>query len=213
MAQTMIASEEDTITDGQIDDLANRLRDAARKHRHEVPRDAAQQALGFDNLGMRLFAAFRELVVAVAGLIVRHVENIDRAQTPKRAFVATTGRRTLYVNDDVAATMPQGEGASVNLVYFKPRPQAFDSSGWMSPANLDVEYEFNGLKPDPRAQAKDNQDNPALADEKPNACQWRDANGKSCFATFNEWHGERSVYVHRDVNDWNDYWLFAGVRK
>lgn len=212
MAETMIASvATNEMTDGQIEDLTNKLRDAARKHRHEAPKDAAQQALGVDNLGMRLFAVFRELVAAVSGLVVRRVENIGRAQTPKQAIKAT-GRK-LYVVDDVVATMPGGEGEGADLIYFKPRPQAFDANGWMSPANLEAEYEFNGLKSDPRAQAKDNQDNPAFADDKPNACQWKDKDGNYCCVAFRRWRDERVVHVGRDVVGWSGGWVFAGVRK
>ncbi|HEY4508887.1 MAG TPA: hypothetical protein VJC13_01220, partial [Candidatus Paceibacterota bacterium] len=71
MAKTMTASE---MTDGQIDTAVDSLRAAMRKHRSEIPKDAAQQALGVDNLGMRMFAVFRGLVEAVSNLIIRIVD-------------------------------------------------------------------------------------------------------------------------------------------
>ncbi len=33
-----------------------------------------------------------------------------------------------------------------------------------------------------------------------------------CYATFNDWNGERNVNVNRNDNDWLDSWVFAGVR-
>ena len=85
MAETMIASD---MTDGQIDDLANKLRDAARKHRNEVSKDVAQQVLGADNLGMRLFVILRQLAEAISNMIVRIVK-VNRNQFPKEAINAT----------------------------------------------------------------------------------------------------------------------------
>ncbi|MEK7579847.1 MAG: hypothetical protein AAB469_01490 [Patescibacteria group bacterium] len=47
------------MSDGQIETVVEQLRAAMRKHREEVQKDAAQQALGVDNLGMRMFVVFR----------------------------------------------------------------------------------------------------------------------------------------------------------
>ena len=52
MTQIMIASG---MSDGQIETAVQQLRAAMRKHRDEVQKDVAQQALGVDNLGMRMF--------------------------------------------------------------------------------------------------------------------------------------------------------------
>ena len=201
----MLASE---MTDGQIDDLANKLRDAARKHRGEINKDHAQEALRSDNIGMRLFAVFRAIVEEISRQVV-HIVMVDRTRTPRQAL-DVCGRRQ-YVDQKVAAAMPRGTGEKVKLTYFKPRPEAFDADGRLSPQKLDDEYKFHGLKPDPQAQIDDNAANPAFTDETPNACQWVDKDGKYCCATFGRWRGGRDVRVDRDDDDWVDGWSFGGV--
>lgn len=207
----MTASVETTnITNGQIEDLVDKLRAATRKHRREIPKDFAQQALGVDNLGMRLFTVFRDLVETMASAIIRIVK-VDRILTHEQQLAAT-GRKQ-YVSADVVAAMPRGEGSEVTLVYFKPDESAYDKNGWLSPAALTAEYEKRGLVPDPDAQAADNAANPAFADQTPNACQWQDADGNFCYASFYRWLGERHVYVRRFDRVWFDSWSFAGRRK
>lgn len=122
MAETMIAS----MSDGQIETAVEQLRAAMRKHRDEVEKDAAQQALGVDNLGMRMFSVFRGLAEAVSNMLVRQV-TVNRSRTPEEAIKAT-GRRK-YVNDAVVKTMPRGEGVDAAVYFFKPRPESsFNSS-------------------------------------------------------------------------------------
>ncbi len=75
------------------------------------------------------------------------------------------------------------------------------------------EYDLRGLKPDPRAQAADNEADPAFADQTPNACQWQDADGNWCYAAVNRWDDGRCVLVDRGGNDWGDDRSFGGVRK
>ena len=113
MATSMLASEME-MTDGQIDDLANKLRDAARKHRDEVSKDHAQEALRSENIGMRLFATFRALVEELSKQIV-HVVSVNRARSP-RATLKASGRK-LYVTDSVVDAMPRLTGDKVRLVY------------------------------------------------------------------------------------------------
>lgn len=46
------------------------------------------------------------------------------------------------------------------------------------------------------------------------ASQWRDRSGEYCYAAFYRWGGDdRSVNVSRGALDWDDSWVFAGVRK
>ena len=208
MDKTMIVSE---ISDGQIDTAADQLRAAMRKHRSEVTKDAAQLALGADNLGMRLFAVFRELAEMMSGLIVHHVK-VNRTRSPEQALIAT-GRK-LYVTDSVVAAMPHGKGERVKLVYFEPSPDAYDKNRVMSCAALEREYDKHGLEPDPIAQAADNEADPAFADAHPNACQWKDADGNYCYVAFGRWRGERDVRVRRiGAGGWRVSWLFEGRRK
>lgn len=207
MTEIMTASVEE-ITDGQIDTAVDQLRAAMRKHRREIPKDAAQQALGIDNLGMRMFAVFRDIAQAMGGLIIRIVK-VDRSQTPRQALKATG--RSQYVDDDVVDAMPRGEGDEAELIYFKPDPSLY-KNGKISCDAVAAEYEKRGLVPDPMAQAADNQDD-AFADKTPNGCQWKDKDGNYCYAAFSRWGGRRRVGVHRFDDDWDGSWSFAGVRK
>ncbi|HEY4521311.1 MAG TPA: hypothetical protein VJL57_02845 [Candidatus Paceibacterota bacterium] len=204
MAKTMLASG---MTDGQIDDLANKLRDAARKHRDEIGKDPAQEALRSENIGMRLLAEFLRIVDEVSGYVVRTV-TVDRTRTMQQSLDAT-GRRQ-YVNKDVVATMPRREGSKARLVYFKPVPGCY-KNGFLSCEALDAEYKKRGLVPDPQAQADDNAADPTFADTTPNACRWTDEHGNHCYAAFDRWGGVRYVGVDRSGLDWDDYWSFAGV--
>ena len=206
MATSMLASDVE-MTDGQIDDLVNKLRDAARKHRDEVSKDHAQEALRSENIGMRLFATFRALVNELSKQIV-HVVSVNRARSPREALKAS-GRK-LYVTDSVVDAMPRGTGDKVRLVYFKPDPSAY-KNGWLSCDALAKEYKKRGLVPDPQAQIDDNATNPEFADTTPNGCQWVEADGNFCYATFDRWFDERNVFVYRYDDGWDDFWSFSGV--
>ncbi len=205
MDETMLASE---MTEGQIDDLANKLRDAARKHRDEIGKDDAQGGLRSENIGMRLFAEFRRVADEIKGHIA-HFVTVNRARTPQQAL-DVSGRKQ-YVTRKVADAMPRCVGGKAKLVYFKPGPECY-KDGLMSCATLAAEYKKHGLGPDPQAQIDDNTANPEFADTTPNACQWIDKDGNYCFATFDRSNVERSVYVGRyGDRGWHDFWSFAGV--
>ena len=208
MTQIMIASG---MTDGQIETAVEQFRAAMRKHRGEVQKDAAQQALGVDNFGMRMFVVFRELAEAMSNLIVRHMK-ADRMRIPQQVLDAT-GRRQ-YTTQSVVDTMPRGEEEEGDVVFFKPRPQAYNRNGWISDDNLEKEFEFHGLKPcDPYKLSKVNADDPAFADERPNATHWKDADGNWYYSAFDRWRRERHVRVYRLGHDWYVRWWFAGLRK
>lgn len=208
MATSMTPSGK-TITDDQIEKGLAQVRAAFIKHRSEIPCDAAQAALGTDNLGMSMFAVFRARVEAIAKEIVRIV-TVDRARSQQQALNAT-GRKQ-YTDKGVVATMPRGEGDEVTLIYFKPDESAY-KDGYLSCAALEAEYEKRGLVPDPMAQIDDNGANPEFADKTPNACQWKDKDGNYCYVAFGRWSDERDVYVRRRGSDWLGSWVFAGVRK
>ncbi|MFA6408497.1 MAG: hypothetical protein WCW36_03475, partial [Candidatus Paceibacterota bacterium] len=117
MTQIMNAPETKSITDGQIENAVAKLRDALRKHRSEFASDASQLVLGIDNLGMELLAPFRTCIESVSGIIIRRHVRVDRTRTPQEVVDATG--RTQYVDKDVLATMPIGEGEEVD-VHFVP---------------------------------------------------------------------------------------------
>ena len=141
-----------------------------------------------------------EVITKVVNLIVRIVKP-NRNLAPRQALEATG--RNLYVNDEVVATMPRGEGEESEVFFFKV-------GRFLNDDNLEKEYDLRGLKPvDPYSLAKVNED-AAFADDQPNATHWRDKDGKWCFVAFNRW---RRVRCGRNGDDWLDAWWFAGLRK
>jgi len=199
--ETMIASGESMMSDGQIENLVNKLRDAARKHRTAISRDVAQQALGVENLGMQMFAVFLEVM---SDMIVRRVR-VDRTRTPQEALDAT-GRRQ-YTNRNVVAAMPHGDGEEVEVFFF-------NLGHYVSDDKLEEEFALRGfVAADPYTLAAVNEADPAFADDHPNTTHWKVSSGKWCYAVFNRWSDERRVFVHRVVYDWRGPWWFAGLRK
>ncbi len=203
MSSNMTPSEK--MTDGQIDKAVDIFRAQLRKHRNDFGSEAVQLVLGQSEFGIDLLSVFRKRVEAVSGMIVRHVK-VDRTRSPGQVIDATG--RVKYVNDKVVSTMPKGEGEETDVCFIK-------LNRWTS--NDDVVKEILdplGLRPaDPYSLAKVNEDDPAFADEHPNGCQWKDANGNWCFATFYRSGGERNVYVCRSGLDWGGDWWVAGVCK
>ncbi len=197
MTQIMIAPDTKTITDGQIENAVAKLRDALRKHRSEFAAEAAQTVLGVENLGMELLAPFRARIKAVSSIIIRRVR-VDRTRTPQEVIDAT-GRRQ-YVDSDVLATMPKGEGEEVD-VHFVPTKR------FVLVVEVPAFLAQYGLVLDPRAQAAVNEADPAFANKYPNGTQW----GDNCCLTFDRWVGERSVSCGRDGSGWFDCWFLSGV--
>ena len=186
-----------SITVGQIGKFYDILVAALQKS--GLPSEPTQQVL--EQQGAALVDEFvlsvRNRVEAISSFIVRRVR-VDRTRTPMEVINATG--RNKYLNDDVVATMPQGEGDEVD-VYFVPTKRfvpADEVSAFLA------QY---GLVPDPRAQAAVNEADPAFADKYPNGTQW----GDNCYLTFVRWDGERHVYCDRDDFDWDDGWFLSGV--
>lgn len=207
MAKTMTpsaGSSKKKTTAGQIDKAVANYRALLEKHSGEFDTEAVQTVLGQSELAGEQLAVFRHRVEAVSNLIVRRVK-VNRSRTPQVVLEAT-GRK-LYVNDNVVATMPHGEGEETDVYFFKV-------SRYLSDAALEKEYELWGLKPaDPYSQAAVNEDDSSFADDHPNGTHWQDADGQWCYAAFRRWLGGRSVVVRRLDDVWSDGWWFAGLRK
>ena len=200
MAKTMTASQ--TITDGQIEAAVEQFRAALRKKRGNYLSEPFQKVLGLENLGQRLIEPLGALVEAQANVIVREVP-INRDRSPEDA-IAATGRRE-YLNPDVVKAMPRGEGQG---------PVEFFQVGkTISCAQLAKEYESRGLVPDPYAVAAVLEADPAFADDRYVAAQWKDKDGNWCYAVFDRWGDGRKVHVNRYDYGWYDKWWFGGVRK
>lgn len=192
------------MTDGQLDKAADIFRAVLRKHRSEFPSEATQHTLGTNELSLALLAIFRKHVEMFSDMIVRRV-TVNRTRSPQDA-IAATGRNR-YVDKDVIAMMPRGDGDESDVIFFKPGRSVSD-------VDLDKEYALRGLVPaDPYALAAVNEADPAFADEHPNGTHWKDADGNWCYAAFNRWDDERDVNVNRNDDDWDDDWWFAGLRK
>jgi len=201
MASTMTTS---TMTDRQIERAVEIFRAQLRKHAAELPSDAVQQVFGQSEIGPEWLAVLRTRVEAVSKLITRRAR-VNRNRNAQAALDAT-GRRQ-YTDKDVVDAMPQGEGEEAEIVFF-------NLGRYVNNADLDKEYEVRGLKPvDPYSLAAVNENDPAFADQKPNATHWKDSNDKWCYTAFDRWNDGRIVGVNRNDDDWSGDWWFAGVRK
>ncbi len=204
----------ETLTKEQLGRAADRFVARSIKQGGTFPKDTVQDVLEQegDQLADEMFNVFRVRVERRLKTII-HIVKVDRTKTPQEA-VNDTGRKQ-YVNSDALATMPQGEGDEVPLHYFKPDPEEYDHDGWMSVDAFDKCLSRRGLVPDPQAllqdPANDTSNDSAFADEHPTGSQWRDANGKACYAAVFRFCGDREVFVNRSDNDWNDNWWLSGV--
>ncbi|HEY4510193.1 MAG TPA: hypothetical protein VJC15_04405 [Candidatus Paceibacterota bacterium] len=200
-----MAKSQRMMTDDQIDNVVDKFRAALCQHRREFLFDAVQRLLCAENLGMECLTPFRARVEAESNLISRLVP-VNRKRTGQEALDAT-GRKQ-YTDRGVVESMPHGEGEEVEVCFFR-------IGRYVSDAELEEERKLRGLTEsvDPYSLAQVNADDPAFADDHPNATHWKDANGKWCYAAFGRWSGGRSVSVDRRGRGWLGHWWFAGLRK
>ncbi len=186
-----------SITNGQIGQINDRL--ATKLRESGLLSESVQKVLEMPGNPAidEMVATLRKYVEAQSDIIIRRVR-VDRTRTPQEV-IDKTGRNK-YLNDDVVATMPQGEGDEVD-VYFVPTKRLVPVAE--VPAFL-AQY---GLVPDPRATAAVNEEDPAFADKYPNGSQW----GDNCYLTFNRWSDGRGVGCNRYDSAWLDYWFLSGV--
>lgn len=103
--------------------------------------------------------------------------------------------------------MPRGGNEEENICFFPIERTA-------SPAEVQAAYDRHNLVPDPEGVARVNEDDPSFADQRPNACQWQDDQGRWNYAVFYRWRdGGRAVSVNHNISDWNGDTLFGGRRK
>lgn len=135
----------------------------------------------------------------LGSIVYRNVQ-VDRTCAPQQALEATG--RMLCVNQDVLATMPQGEGDVVD-VYFLPFGH-YVPRGKVSA--LLAEY---GLVLDPRALvAVASKANPSDADAICGGSQWSD----NCCLVIEMWRGERIVFCGHDGGvGWDVVGRLSGV--
>lgn len=205
---TSARTQSDTITNGQIGQINDRL--ATKLRTSGLLADPVQLVLKADGSAIDdMIAALRRHVEANSDLIVRN-STPDRSLDSMAAIKATG--RNFYGNEDVVATMPRGTAEKGETVFFKL--DLSDRDGYISDDDLEKEFELRGLVPeDPDTLAAVNQDDPAFADDHPNATHWKDENGRWCYAAFDRWDGGRDVHVGRRGSGWRGGWWFAGRRK
>jgi hypothetical protein len=192
------------MTKGQIDKAVANYRAMLEKHSKDFNSEAVQTVLGQPEFTQEQFDVFRKRVEVISTYIVRKVK-VNRTQTPREAINATG--RVQYLNDEVVRDMPTGEGEEkeVFLVSFKKT---------LTPDQLEQEVEKTGfVLADPVTQCALNEQDPSLADSYPNATQWRDKNGKACYALFARWNGKRAVGVDQVGYAWGGDWFFVCFRK
>ena len=194
---TMTPSEVKTTTQGQIDKAVANYRALLEKRAPEFESAAVQTVLGQPEFAEAQFALFRERVESASEIIIRRVK-VDRSRSRQKVIDAT-GRKQ-YIDKDVLATMPTGEGDKVD-VWFVPTKRHIPAAE--VPAFL-ARY---GLVPDPRAQAAVNKADPAFADKVPNGTQW----GDNCCLAFGRWNDERRVRCDRFDYGWYGDWFLCGV--
>ncbi len=195
MAKTMTASVT-PMTDGQIENVVAKVRDALRKHRDQLESAAVQRVNGIDKLGEMLIAPFRVRVEAEMEIIVRPFK-VDRTKTPEELYVAM-GRVEWYKDANVLRAMPNAGPAEGELVLF---PLKRDTPV----ADVLAAYELRNLEPDPTALMQVMAEEPELADDRRIGCQW-DASG-SYVCVYRD-GGERGVGVGRGGGGWSgDIWL------
>ena len=204
MGTPMTTSNSTTMTAGQIDRACEIFRAQITKHAAEWSSEAVQLAFGQPSLPAGWFAVTREHIERFMRMIIRHV-CVDRTRTPEQV-IDDTGRVRGYIEQDVLDSMPMS-GKVEDDAHF------FDLDYDATPKELDLEYDKHGLKPDPVAVAQAMADDPAFADERPVAVQWRDGEGRACYAVFDRWCDERGVGVGRRGSHWDRDDRFGGVRK
>lgn len=137
--------------------------------------------------------------------IITRMVKVSRTRTPEEAIAATG--RVPYIDQDVLAAMPRGEGDEVTVYFIK-------LGKWLSPYKLEQEVDRAGYRlADVYSAAAVSEADKAFADDHPYAVQWRDSDGEPCYASFSRWGGERDVYVYRCEDKWYDDWSFACFRK
>jgi len=134
--------------------------------------------------------------------MVRAVGNIQRGRSVEQAINVIN--RIKHVDDRALLTMPVGQGQErVALRYFRLE------SGLFTPEQLALEYGRRGLFPDPQAQIADNEQDPSLAYDYPNATQWLLPDGSAYSLTFDE----AAVSCDRCAAWVGGDWWFAGVER
>lgn len=161
--------------------------------------------------------SIRRRVVALNKMIVFRSVCVNRNRTPREMLDATNRRQycdlSINASLEVVDSIPRGGREVEDVYFFEPDKSLYDDYETISREDLEKEFEFNGLKPDPYAVAAFNENNPDFADEYPNSTYWKGASGKYCRIKFCQWADHNyNIHISRDVRRFGKGW-FGGVRK
>jgi hypothetical protein len=127
MAKTMTASQ---MTDGQIDNLTDKLRAVLRKHRSEFSTDVAQHVCGVENIGMAFLEVVYKHAESKTLLVPQGTTDITLTEdhNPDEFFQTRPG---LYVWNDFHSRMtikarPSAKSTSFKVNSFKLTKDATD---------------------------------------------------------------------------------------
>lgn len=205
MARTMTTSE---MTDGQIEDLTNKFRDALRKCRDRIPSDIAQQAAGTDNLGMICATPYLAICEKFGGMVIRPV-SVDYSRP--LAEMIKAGHYD-YANESITAdNFPMtGEGQvelDLTLIHFnrgitsKEAITEMRKMG-MRPATLPELLALGEKYPEEQRQY------PIIAF----GSVRQHPLGDRDVPYLGEWSGERGLSLSWFDNGWGDRCRFLAVR-
>ncbi|MHB1163003.1 MAG: hypothetical protein ACYCZZ_00515 [Minisyncoccota bacterium] len=143
----------------------------------------------------------RKLVSTPKNMVIRRA-TVNRNRTPQKMLDAT--RRVKYLDNDVVAAMPRGEGESVRIFFFLVGRSISDDE-------LEKEYRLRNLIPvDPYSLAAINENDRSFATKYQNATHWKDRYGRWCRIVFRRWDGEQRVSVGHLTGKYSELAWFAG---
>ena len=135
---------------------------------------------------------------------VHHV-SVDRSRNPKELLDSTS--RVQYVDKDMIATMPRGEGQWAQVHFFDPDPSVYDEKGRLSDEALAEEFERLNLNPaDAYSLAACHLPDGAVA------THWKVDQGW-CHNAYVKVGREYRVHLNLSTKGWGRHWKFAGIPK
>ena len=108
--------------------------------------------------------------------MISYKVKVDRKRTTRQAIAATGMKR--YVNPDAINAIQQGGCEEIEVFFFRLSGNTIEND------ELANEYEKRGLMPDPIAQMAVHEAYPEFTAQYRHGTQWKDENGKWCFAVF-----------------------------
>lgn len=209
IAVTPSKTQQEPMTDKQIDKAVDHYRHMLKKHRRELPADVMQVLFSTKEHDQALLGLVQGLVHerAMYSFRVRR----DPQLTMEKEFGKCDGEK------DLVRSAPPALEDEVELLLFQPYRQGYlDEAGEMH------EYIIRGLKPaSPLYLAVLNQDDKSLSEgqSRHTRTMWQVGDGEWGFASFRLFRHPHIGYNRRDLHRYSyqpyvktDWW-YVGVRK